>query len=83
MLAYSFSKVRENFKKVCDEVSNDFETVIITRERGENVVLMSQAEYNNLIENLHIRKSPAFYNELLESIEQLEKGQTIKGDLIE
>ena len=83
MIAYSFSKVRGNFKQVCDEVTNDYETVVITRERGDNVVLLSQAEYNNLIENLHVRKSKAFYDELLESIEQIEKGRIIKGDLDE
>jgi antitoxin YefM len=83
MLALSFSKVRSNFKSVCDEVTNDFETIIVTRERGENVVLMSESEYNNLIENLYVRKNKRFYDELLTSIEQIEKGQTVKGDLVE
>lgn len=83
MLALSFSKVRSNFKSVCDEVTNDFETIIVTRERGENVVLMSESEYNNLIENLYVRKNKNFYDELLTSIEQIEKGQTVKGDLVE
>lgn len=83
MLALSFSKVRANFKKVCDEVTEDFETIIITRERGENVVMMSESEYNNLLENLYVRKNKAFYNELIESISQVAEGQTVKGDLIE
>lgn len=83
MQALSFSKVRNNFKSVCDEVTNDFETIIITRERGENVVLMSEAEYNNLLENLYVRLNKKFYNELLKSIDQIERGQSVKGELVE
>lgn len=83
MLALPFSKVRANFKKVCDEVTEDFETIIITRERGENVVMMSESEYNNLLENLYVRKNKAFYNELIESIGQVAEGLTVKGDIIE
>lgn len=80
MRAVSFSQVRRNFKDYCDRATNDFETIIITRERGENVVMISESEYNNLMENLYIRSNPKYYNELLESIEQLKSG---KGKLRE
>ena len=75
MKASSFSQVRNNFKEFCDYATEDFETIIITRERGENVVMISESEYNNLIENLYVRSNPEYYNELLESIDQLKKGK--------
>jgi antitoxin YefM len=74
MIATNYTNVRNNFKNYCDKTVNDFETIIITRERGENVVLMSESEYNNILENLFIRSNPNYYNELINSIEQLEKG---------
>ena len=74
MIATTYSSVRQNFKKYCDKATIDFETIIITRERGDNVVMMSEAEYNNLLENLYIRKNREYYNELLRSIEQLKQG---------
>ncbi len=83
MLAVNYSNVRKRFKDYCDKASKDFETIIITRERGDNVVLMSEAEYNNLIENLYVRSGPEYYNELLESIEQLKKGKGRKRELID
>lgn len=83
MLAKSYSVVRQNFKKICDKATKDFETIIITRERGDNVVMMSEAEYNNLMENLYVRSNPAYYNELLESIEQIKKGKGQKRELLD
>jgi len=47
MIAVSYSAVRRKFKDYCDKAANDFETIIITRERGDNVVMLSEAEYNN------------------------------------
>ncbi len=83
MIAVNYTNARNNFKNYCDKTINDFETIIITRERGENVVLMSESEYNNILENLFIRSNPEYYNELLESIQQLEKGMGKRHELIE
>jgi len=35
-------------------VNGDYETVIITRKDNKNVVMISQDEYNNLMENIFI-----------------------------
>ena len=51
MIAVNYSSVRNNFKKYCDAAVHDFETIIVTRKRNENVVIISEAEYNKLIEN--------------------------------
>lgn len=83
MIATSYSTVRQNFKDYCDKATNDFETIIITRERGDNVVMMSEAEYNNLLENLYVRSNPTYYNELIKSIDQLKKGQGRKRELFD
>jgi len=83
MLAVNYSNVRNKFKDYCERVAKDFETIIITRQRGDNVVLMSEAEYNNLMENLYVRSNPEYYNELLTSIEQLKKGKGKKRELID
>lgn len=83
MIATNYSTVRQNFKEYCDIATNDFETVIITRERGENVVMMSESQYNNLMENLYIRSNKKYYDELLRSIEQLKSGNCKKRELID
>lgn len=75
MIATNFSNVKNNFKEVCDRVVHDSDIAIITRKNDENVVLMSQAQYDNLMENLYIRESKANYEWLKESIRQAEDGQ--------
>ena len=83
MIAVNYTNARQNLKEICDKKVNDFETVIITRERGENVVMMSEGEYNNMLENLYIRSNPEDYNELLESIEQMKRGQCRIRELVD
>jgi antitoxin YefM len=82
MIAINYSMARQNFKKYCDKTVNDFETIIITRERSENVVLMSENEYNNMLENLYVRSNAKDYNELILSIQQLKNGKGKARELV-
>ena len=75
MKAMSFSSVRNNFKDVCDEIYKNLESIIITRKNNENVVIISEAEYNNLIENAYVRSSKANYDHLMKSIEEAKAGK--------
>lgn len=83
MLAINYTNARKNFKEYCDIANNDYETIVITRKQGGNVVMISQDEYNNLMENLFIRSNKEYYNELIESIEQIKKGKSKIRELIE
>ena|GEM_PF-202445 len=83
MIAIGYSNVRKNFKNYCDKTTKDFETIIITRERGDNVVMLSESAYNNLLENLYVRSDPTYYNELLKSIDQLKMGKGLKKELLD
>ena len=81
MLAVNYSTLRENLKEYCDTANNDFETIVVTRKSGGNIVLLSETEYNNLIENLYVRSNPDYYNKLINSIEELKAGKTIRVEL--
>ena len=83
MLAVNYSNLRDNLKNYCDKVSDDFETVIVTRKNDKNVVIISLEEYNNLKENLYIMSNPKNYSRLLESKRQLETGNFKAHELIE
>ena len=83
MIATNYSEVRNNLKAYCDKATKDYETIIITRKNNENVVLMSEEEYNNLMENLYIRSNLKYYQKLVESIKEVEKGNVNEHDLIE
>ena len=77
MLAKNYSDVRNNFKRLCDTIIQDDETIIVTRKNDENIVMMSLDEYNNLMENMHIRQSSNMYSRILESRAQVRAGNGI------
>jgi antitoxin YefM len=83
MIATNYSNARQNFAHYCNEAVHNFETVIVTRKRDENVVLMSESEYNNILENLYVRSNKDDYDRLLESINQLERGEGKARTLVE
>lgn len=78
MLAKNYSDVRNNMKLLCDTIVDDGETVIVTRKDDRHIVMMSLDEYNNLMENIHVRKSTNNYNRILESRNQLEHGKAVQ-----
>lgn len=80
MIAVNYSTIRENLKAYCDKVTEDFETVIVTRKDEKNVVMISLEEYNNLMENLFIMSNPTNYNYLLESKAEIDAGKVIKKE---
>ena len=75
MLATTTNDIMKNFDQACDDAIQNCEPIIIARDNGNNVVLLSQAEYDNLLENIYVRKSRANYSRLLESIEEARAGK--------
>lgn len=83
MIAVNYTHLRENMKSYMDDVTDNYETVIVTRKDNKNVVMMSEEGYNNLMENLHIMEDKANYDWLMESKKQLEEGLAKSHPLIQ
>jgi antitoxin YefM len=83
MNVLTYTSARANLAKTMEKVCNDHDTVIITRNKEQSVVLMSLEDYNALEETAYLLKSPTNAKRLAESIEQLEagKGKIRKLDL--
>lgn len=82
MIALNYSQFRENMKANLDLVTDDYETLIITRKDNKNAVIMSEEMYNNLMENIYIMTNKNNYYWLMESKRQLEKGMASIRNLI-
>ena len=82
MLAVNYSQFRDKMKAHMDMVTEDFETIIVTR-KTKNVVMISEDAYNNLLENAYIMREKANYDWLMESKTQLESGRVSIQDLDE
>ena len=73
MLAVKSMDVRDNFKILCEKVYKG-ETVFISRPKNENVVMISEKEYNEM---LKAKKNAEYLAMLDKSIAEAEQGVTI------
>ena len=83
MLAVNYTDLRGNMKECMDKVSDDFETLIVTRKKNKNIVMISEETYNNMMENMHLIGNEENYKWLMESKRQLEEGMLQMKELIE
>lgn len=83
MLAVNYTNLRDNMKTYLDQVTDDYETIIVTRKNNKNVVIISEESYNNLMENVHVMGHKANYDWLMESKAQLESGKIAAHNLVE
>lgn len=70
-------------KSCMDKVTDDYETMIVTRKNNRNIVMLSEESYNNMIENIHVMGNKANYDWLMESKQQLESGNVVVHELAE
>lgn len=54
MHVLTFSQARAELKQTMDDVCRDHEPAVITRQRGEPVVMMSLEDYNGMNETIHL-----------------------------
>ena len=79
----SYSELRKNLAKYMEEVSDSRAPLHITRQNARTVVMMSEEEYEGMMETLHLLRSPANAARLMRSINAAGSGKLTKRDLIE
>ena len=75
MLAVNYSALRSNMKDYMDQVTEDCETLLITRTADrDNVVALSENSYETMRENLYLLQSFGSQQWLSDSLQQLAQG---------
>ena len=64
----TYTKARANFAKLCNEVAENREIVIINRRGNEDVALVAADELSSLIETAHLLRSPRNAQRLLAAL---------------
>ena len=72
----SYSEMRQNLKNCLDKVCIEHTPLLITRKRGDNVVVMSEDDYRSLEETAYLTRSPQNLQRLLEALNRSE-GQSL------
>ncbi|MCI9488586.1 type II toxin-antitoxin system Phd/YefM family antitoxin [Lachnospiraceae bacterium 48-42] len=83
MLAVNYTNLRDNMKMYMDKVTDDYETMIVTRKDNKNIVMLSEESYNNLMENIYVMGNKDNYDWLMKGKAQLENGQCAIHELLE
>jgi antitoxin YefM len=83
MITTTISDFRKDIKRYLDQVTENFETLIINRGKDNGVVIMSLDEYNSLRATQHEFSFKANEKRLDAAIEKLKKGSTFQKDLLE
>ena len=83
MAHVSYSQLRNNLATYMDEVCDDHAPLFVTRQNARSVVLMSEEDYEGLIETVHLLKSPANAARLLRSVQDADRGKLMERELLE
>lgn len=83
MTVFTYTDARANLKDVMDQAINDHREVVITRRKGEAVVVVSLEDWSSINETLHLLSTPANAERLRRSIAELDAGKGAERELIE
>jgi antitoxin YefM len=83
MAHVSYSELRNNLASYMDEVCDSRAPLLVTRQNARSVVIMSEQDYEGLMETVHLLKSPANAARLLRSIKDADRGKLKKREIVE
>ncbi|MCD4773594.1 MAG: type II toxin-antitoxin system prevent-host-death family antitoxin [Bacteroidales bacterium] len=83
MLTTTISDFRKDIKRYLDNVTEDFETLIINRGKDSGVVVISLDEYNSLNATQHELSSKVNEKRLDSAIEKLKNKSSFQKDLLD
>ena len=64
----TYTQARENLAQLWDEVTQNLETVIVTRRGADDIALISATELASLQETAYLLRSPANAERLLKAL---------------
>jgi antitoxin YefM len=79
----SYTELRAHLAKYMDEVCDSRAPLHITRQNARTVVMISEDEYEGMMETLHLLRSPANAARLLRSIGEANAGELTERDIVE
>ena len=79
----TLTNFRTHLRMFVEGVIKNNVPLFITRQKGENLVVLSQSDYNSMQETLYLLSNPNNAKFLNESIKEIEEGKTVKYSLAE
>lgn len=83
MAHVSYSELRSNLAKYMEDVCDSRTPLHITRQNARSVVMLSEEDYDGIVETLHLLRSPANAARLLRAVEGADKGELVERELMD
>ncbi|MCQ2992596.1 type II toxin-antitoxin system prevent-host-death family antitoxin [Pseudomonas syringae] len=83
MQTINYTTARAHLSETMDRVNEDRTPLLVTRQKGEPVVMMSLADFNALEETAYLLRSSQNAQRLITSIESLRSGKAKARKLVE
>jgi antitoxin YefM len=77
MDAIPYGAARKRLNETMERVVQDREPVVIVRQKGEPVVMMSLDDYNSIMETLHLLRSPKNAERLVTVLNDAREGRNV------
>ena len=81
MRTVTYEETVNNLEPLIDSVSGDSEGVVISREGGEDVVVMSLSYYKGIMETIYVLQNKSLMKQIEESAITHQKGLGISRDI--
>lgn len=81
MEVISYTKARNNFSDVMNQVCDNHTPITIYRQESKPVVLISLEDFNSIKETMYLMSTPNNLQNLLQSIEEIKLGNVIETDI--
>lgn len=79
----SYTELRAHLAEFMDEVCDSRVPLHVTRQNARTVVMVSEEEYEGLMETVHLLRSPANATRLVQSIQEANNGALTEHELIQ
>lgn len=66
----NYTNLRQNLASILDEAISDRNVIVVTRQGKENVAILAADELANILETLHLFRSPANAQKLIAAMER-------------
>ncbi|MBR3318189.1 MAG: type II toxin-antitoxin system Phd/YefM family antitoxin [Atopobiaceae bacterium] len=84
MQAVTYTAFRQNLKQHMRSARDDADTILVTNnDPSENVVVMSQRDYESLMETVRVYENPYLRDKLDRGMAQVARGGVSVHDLID
>jgi antitoxin YefM len=81
MATISYTDFRQHLAKYMDQVWKSRAPLRVTRQNARPVIVLSEDEYEAMVETLHLLRSPVNADRLVRSIKSAEAGELTENDI--